>query len=71
MLPKCDTLIAAAGGAFLAEQARDIRRLVAELSLASSDFAHCWQTQVVLAREGGERTFNHPAMVRHVKDRNI
>ncbi|WP_439399917.1 hypothetical protein ACRQ5Q_32610 [Bradyrhizobium sp. PMVTL-01] len=41
------------------------------MSLASSDFAHCWQTQVVLAREGGERTFNHPAMVRHVKDRNI
>jgi hypothetical protein len=33
----------------------DIRRLVDELSIASSDFARCWQTQGVLAREGGER----------------
>ncbi|MBB4374751.1 hypothetical protein GGD63_007585 [Bradyrhizobium sp. cir1] len=24
--------------------------------------SRCWQTQGVLAREGGERAFNHPAM---------
>ena len=42
----------------------DIRRLVDELRIASPDFARCWQTQGVLAREGGERAFDHPAMGR-------
>jgi hypothetical protein len=37
---------------------------VDELRLASPDFARCWQTQGVLAREGGERAFDHPAMGR-------
>ncbi|HMM89819.1 MmyB family transcriptional regulator [Bradyrhizobium sp.] len=35
----------------------DIRRLVDELRIGSSDFERCWQTQGVLAREGGERAF--------------
>jgi MmyB-like transcription regulator ligand binding domain len=40
----------------------DIRRLVDELRIGSSDFERCWETQGVLAREGGERAFNHPTM---------
>lgn len=40
----------------------DIRRLVDELRIGSSDFERCWQTQGVLAREGGERAFDHPTM---------
>ncbi len=36
----------------------DIRRLVDELRIGSSDFERCWETQGVLAREGGERAFN-------------
>ncbi|WP_164934272.1 helix-turn-helix transcriptional regulator [Bradyrhizobium guangzhouense] len=40
----------------------DIRRLVEELRLGSSDFERCWETQGVLAREGGERAFNHPTV---------
>jgi len=40
----------------------DIRRLVDELRIASPDFARCWETHGVLAREGGERAFNHPTM---------
>lgn len=39
----------------------EIRRLVDELRLGSADFARCWETHGVLAREGGERTFDHPA----------
>ena len=40
----------------------EIRRLVDELSVASTGFAHCWATQGVLAREGGTRAFVHPTM---------
>lgn len=40
----------------------DIRRLVDELRIGSADFERCWETQGVLAREGGERAFNHPTM---------
>ena len=40
----------------------EIRRLVDELRIGSADFARCWEAQGVLAREGGERAFNHPAM---------
>ena len=40
----------------------DIRRLVDELRIGSSEFERCWETQGVLAREGGERAFNHPTM---------
>jgi transcriptional regulator with XRE-family HTH domain len=40
----------------------EVRRLVEELRLASPDFQRCWETQGVLAREGGERAFNHPTM---------
>lgn len=40
----------------------EVRRLVGELSAGSSDFERCWQTQGVLAREGGERAFAHPVM---------
>ncbi|WP_407189542.1 helix-turn-helix transcriptional regulator [Bradyrhizobium centrosematis] len=40
----------------------DICRLVDELRIGSPDFERCWQSQGVLAREGGERAFNHPAM---------
>lgn len=39
-----------------------IRRIVDELSAASADFERCWATQGVLAREGGERAFQHPVM---------
>ena len=37
-----------------------IRALVDELTLASGDFARCWQTHDVLEREGGARRFHHP-----------
>jgi transcriptional regulator with XRE-family HTH domain len=40
----------------------EIRRIVDELSVASTDFERCWATQGVLAREGGERAFKHPTM---------
>ncbi|WP_454616298.1 helix-turn-helix transcriptional regulator [Bradyrhizobium cenepequi] len=40
----------------------EIRRIVDELSVASSDFERCWATQGVLAREGGKRVFKHPTM---------
>lgn len=40
----------------------EIRRLVEELRRESPDFERCWDTQGVLAREGGERAFNHPTM---------
>jgi transcriptional regulator with XRE-family HTH domain len=40
----------------------EIRRLVDELSVASAEFERCWATQGVLAREGGERVFNHATM---------
>jgi hypothetical protein len=40
----------------------EIRRIVDELSIASTDFERCWATQGVLAREGGERAFKHPTM---------
>jgi len=40
----------------------EIRRLVEELRIQSPDFERCWDTQGVLAREGGERAFDHPAM---------
>lgn len=42
----------------------EIRRLVEELRLGSPDFERCWDTQGVLAREGGERAFDHPTMGR-------
>jgi transcriptional regulator with XRE-family HTH domain len=37
-----------------------LRVLIATLRQESSDFARFWDEQVVLGREGGERTFNHP-----------
>ena len=40
----------------------EIRRIVEELSVASTDFERCWATQGVLAREGGKRAFKHPTM---------
>jgi transcriptional regulator with XRE-family HTH domain len=38
----------------------DLRRLVDDLARDSADFAQCWEAHGVLAREGGERVFNHP-----------
>ena len=35
--------------------------LVGELRRASPEFASLWDQHAVLDREGGERTFNHPA----------
>jgi transcriptional regulator with XRE-family HTH domain len=35
--------------------------LIDELSMKSERFARCWKEQAVLHREGGERTFDHPA----------
>lgn len=40
----------------------EIRRLVEELRLGSPDFERCWDAQGVLAREGGDRAFDHPTM---------
>jgi transcriptional regulator with XRE-family HTH domain len=37
-----------------------LRLLIEELHRESPEFAHFWDEQVVLEREGGERTFNHP-----------
>ena len=37
-----------------------IRRLIGELSERSESFKRYWHERVVLEREGGERTFNHP-----------
>ena len=39
-----------------------LAELIASLAAASPDFAHCWQSQEVLAREGGERRFQHPRL---------
>jgi hypothetical protein len=38
-----------------------VRLLVSDLTSSSADFARFWAEHAVLAREGGERTFNHPA----------
>ncbi|CCE08569.1 conserved hypothetical protein [Bradyrhizobium sp. STM 3843] len=38
-----------------------VRSLVDDLNVTSPDFARCWAAHTVLAREGGERTFKHPA----------
>ena len=51
---------------FRADTARDpedaeMRALVAELQGRSRAFARFWGDQAVLAREGGTRTFSHPA----------
>jgi transcriptional regulator with XRE-family HTH domain len=40
---------------------RPIRGLVETLRRASPDFARLWDEQGVVGREGGARTFNHPA----------
>jgi hypothetical protein len=37
-----------------------IKALVAELMRKSKEFARFWNTHTVLAREGGERRFDHP-----------
>jgi transcriptional regulator with XRE-family HTH domain len=37
-----------------------LRAFIATLRRESQDFARFWDEQVVLGREGGERTFNHP-----------
>ncbi|MDE1951285.1 MAG: helix-turn-helix domain-containing protein [Betaproteobacteria bacterium] len=39
-----------------------LAELIAMLAAASADFARCWQSQEVLAREGGERRFQHPRL---------
>ena len=41
--------------------APDTRQLVDSLKTESSFFAHAWQAHDVTDREGGERTFMHPA----------
>ena len=38
----------------------ELRSLISDLGRQSADFARCWEMHGVLAREGGERTFNHP-----------
>jgi transcriptional regulator with XRE-family HTH domain len=38
-----------------------LRNLISDLSRHSADFARCWDMHGVVAREGGLRTFNHPA----------
>jgi transcriptional regulator with XRE-family HTH domain len=40
---------------------RTLRRLIDELCRDSREFALMWERHGVLGREGGERTFNHPA----------
>lgn len=40
----------------------EIRLIVDELSVASTEFERCWAAQGVLAREGGNRAFMHPTM---------
>ncbi|WP_407866349.1 helix-turn-helix transcriptional regulator [Phyllobacterium phragmitis] len=37
-----------------------IYRLIDELSARSEPFKRCWHERIVLEREGGERTFDHP-----------
>ena len=37
----------------------ELRQLISDLSRRSTDFARCWETHGVLAREGGLRSFNH------------
>jgi transcriptional regulator with XRE-family HTH domain len=39
-----------------------LAELIAALAAASPDFARCWHSQEVLAREGGERRFQHPRL---------
>jgi transcriptional regulator with XRE-family HTH domain len=46
-------------GAHLDDSA--LRDLIAQLQRLSPDFAQMWEQHGVLGREGGERTFNHPA----------
>ena len=41
--------------------APDTRQLVESLKAESAFFAHAWQAHDVTEREGGERTFTHPA----------
>ena len=41
--------------------AADTRALVDGLRAESERFEHAWQVHAVTGREGGERTFNHPA----------
>jgi hypothetical protein len=41
--------------------AADTRGLIEGLRRDSSFFEHAWQAHAVTEREGGERTFNHPA----------
>jgi transcriptional regulator with XRE-family HTH domain len=38
----------------------EVRALIEEMSEKSAFFARVWHEHAVLAREGGERTFNHP-----------
>lgn len=40
---------------------RALRALIEELSAESPEFARFWNQHGVLGREGGKRTFNHPA----------
>ena len=42
----------------------EVRQLIDELIAESREFGRFWSTQGVMAREGGERVFNHPAMGR-------
>lgn len=39
----------------------DISALIEDLSARSGDFARLWSEHGMLGRDGGERTFNHPA----------
>jgi transcriptional regulator with XRE-family HTH domain len=39
----------------------ELKRLVNELSQASTDFERFWKQHDVLERQGGQRQFNHPA----------
>ncbi|SCC91463.1 Transcriptional regulator, XRE family [Thiomonas sp. X19] len=39
-----------------------LAELIAALAAASPDFERCWRSQDVLAREGGERRFQHPRL---------
>ncbi len=39
-----------------------LAELIAALAAASPDFDRCWRSQEVLAREGGERRFQHPRL---------
>ena len=39
----------------------EVQALIGEIGEASADFRRMWDSQAVLAREGGERRFHHPA----------